>query len=136
MRRQRGEGSYDYIEAKKIWRWRGYYRDPVSGQNKRKEITATTKKNLRFKVKQWQEEVTAGQINRIKISAWCEKWLSITKATTKPTTYRNYAITARYHIIKNWGNLWLNQITNGMIQDFLKKGFEKPGFFFQQGGEK
>ena len=118
-RRQWGEGSYDFVESKGLFRWRGYYLDPVTGQNKRKEITATTKKNLRLKVKQWQEEVTFGQINRIKVSAWCEKWLSIINSTTKPATARNYGITVRCHIVPQWGNMWLDQINSGMIQDYI-----------------
>ena len=118
-RRQRGEGSYDYIESKNLYRWRGYYKDSMSGENKRKELTANTQKALRQKVKIWQEEVAVGQVNRIKVSAWCIKWLEIVRATTRPATVRRYSVTVHCHIIPQWGEYYIDKITHGVIQDYI-----------------
>ncbi|MBO6305656.1 MAG: site-specific integrase [Selenomonadaceae bacterium] len=119
IRRQHGEGSYDFLESKGVYRWRGYYQDPVTGKNKRKEICAKNRKTLRHKVQKWQENLSSGEINRIKVSAWGKKWINIVKSTTKPTTARNYGVTLRCHIIPQWGSLWLDRITVGMLQDYL-----------------
>lgn len=91
----------------------------MSGENKRKELTANTQKALRQKVKIWQEEVAVWQVNRIKVSAWCLKWLEIVRATTRPATVRRYSVTVHCHIIPQWGEYYIDKITHGMLQDYI-----------------
>lgn len=129
MRRQWGEGSYDYIKTKNIWRWRGYYNNPITGKSLRKEITARDRKSLAAKVKQWQTDMQDGQSRRIKVRDWAQTWLdTIIKASTKPSTCRNYGITVRNHIIPIWGDMWLDRLTNANIQSYINAlaGSHKP----------
>lgn len=120
MRRQKGEGSYDYLESKNIWRWRGYYFDSLTGERVRKEITSKERKTLRAKVLTWQNDVSNGKSKSIKVSTWAKKWLEeIVKPSTKQATYRNYSITIRNHIIPTWGKIWLDKLTASMIQSYI-----------------
>ena len=119
-RRAHGEGTFFYREDLGVWRWRGYYTDPLSGQMLRKELSAVNKKDLRIKVESWQQEVAAGRTKRLKVKDWCLQWLNdVIKKTVKPATYTNYRITVNNHIIPTFGELWLDKLTTHTIQQYL-----------------
>src|SRR5207253_3177900 len=56
--RKNGEGSFD-VRPDGLQRWRGSYVGP-DGRTYPKQLTATTPKALRAKVKAWQEELARG----------------------------------------------------------------------------
>ena len=112
-RRGWGEGTYSYIEEEDAWMWRGYYLDPLTGKRKRKAIQAKRRPDLKQKVEQWQADQRAGMNGvRIKVKDWCHIWLhKVIADAVKPRTWDNYEMTARNHIIPQWGEVWVDKLT-------------------------
>lgn len=87
-RRIKGEGTIDRMRDG-LFRWRGYVRDPATGENVRKVIKAKTSKELSEKVKRWKTE--NGIVRRLRVREWSLIWLRSVSKTIKPKTLRDYS---------------------------------------------
>ena len=120
VRRNWGEGSYDYRDNTEQWRWRGYYTDVV-GNKKRKEITAKTRKVLKQKVDIFLQSIVKGNVlENITVEKWCQIWLAeIVKQSVKVRTYENYQCTIKNHILPAFGKRKLQDLKVMDIQIYL-----------------
>lgn len=120
-RRAHGEGSYDYNEKGDYWRWRGYY--TKNGEKKRKEIVAKSRKKLRAKVEEFQNELESGSVcEGVTVARWCNIWLEeIVKTSVKIRTYENYKCTIDNHIVTNFGKIKLKDLQVMQLQRFFNE---------------
>ena len=88
-RRIKGEGTIDRMRDG-LFRWRGYVRDPATGENVRKIIKAKTSKELSEKVKRWKTE--NGIVRRLRVREWSLIWLRSVSKTIKPKTLRDFIL--------------------------------------------
>ena len=121
-RRAHGEGTYYYRAELDVWRWRGYYTDPMTGEKKKKELGAKSKKELKEKVSHWQAELAAGKSSRIKMIDWTRIWLDeIIANSVKPATLANYRVSVINHFNPAFGAIWLDKLTTHIIQSYVNK---------------
>lgn len=118
MRRSRGEGSIDKTR-KGLFRWRGYVRDPVTGENVRKKITAKSKPALMEKVKRWKSE--SGSTRRLRVEDVAQIWLRSVSATLKPKTLRDYTQNIKNHLLAPFKGRYVDSITTLDIQRYLSQ---------------
>lgn len=118
MRRSRGEGSIDKTR-KGLFRWRGYVRDPVTGENIRKKITAKSKPALMEKVKRWKSE--SGSTRRLRVEDVAQIWLRSVSATLKPKTLRDYTQNIKNHLLEPFKGRYVDSITTLDIQRYLSQ---------------
>lgn len=118
MRRSRGEGSIDKTREG-LFRWRGYVRDPITGENVRKKITAKTKPALMEKVKRWKSE--SGATRRLRVEDMAQMWLKSVSATLKPKTLRDYTQNIKNHLLEPFKGRYMDSITTLDIQRYLSQ---------------
>lgn len=53
-----------------------------------------------------------------------EEWLSTVRYNLKPSTYNKYMYLSNYHIIPCLGELYMNEINNKIIEDFIHQKLE------------
>lgn len=117
-----GEGSFDYREKDGLWRWRGSYKDVLTGKRKIKELNAKDKKVLKTRVEQWKKELSAGKQADILTADWVDIWLkTVVKPACKVKTYQNYEICVRNHLKPKFGGLWLSEITVFSLQNYFNE---------------
>ncbi|MBE6098260.1 MAG: site-specific integrase [Schwartzia succinivorans] len=121
-RRAHGEGTYYYREELDVWRWRGYYTDSITGEKKKKELSAKSKKELKVKVEKWQAELKAGKSSRIKMSDWTRIWLDeVIANSVKPATLANYRVSVINHFNPAFGQIYIDKLTTHAIQLYINK---------------
>lgn len=115
-RRTKGEGTIDKT-SDGLFRWRGYARDPATGESIRKSLKAKNRKELMEKVKRWKAE--SGAARRYRIKEWAAVWLRSISGTLKAKTYRDYASNLKNHLIMQFGDRYLDSVTALDIQRYL-----------------
>ena len=119
-RRRNGEGSY-YRGLDGIYVFSCRYTDAVTGEPKRKTITAATRDKLDTKVVEWQEKVKMRnmQSEHVTVDDWCRQFLVNVKPSVKEKTYKNYEGIIRKHIIPAIGKIRLDKLTPAQVQNMI-----------------
>lgn len=115
-RRSKGEGSIDKTREG-LFRWRGYARDPVTGESVRKTIKAKTRKQLSEKVEKWKSG--NGNVRRIRVEEMSPIFAESSSKTLKPKTLRDYIKTIKNHVILPFRGRYIDSITTLDIQRYL-----------------
>ena len=120
--RKRGDGN---IHLRKDGRWEGRF---VVGRDERgfpvtKNVLARTKTECAAKLKELRErlETPAPEPTRpgITLGAWLDRWYQeYKKASLRPNTQMSYERRIYQHIIPALGNVYLDKLTTGDIQQF------------------
>lgn len=120
------KGSYDYIEASGRWRWRGYFRDPITGKLRQKALYASEKKKLREKVERWQLNLDTGEAGKdMSLSTWAKIWINdVIADNVKPRTREAYEY-AMNHLLQEFGEQAIGKIGGYQLQDFFNSLHEK-----------
>ena len=121
-RRRRGDGS---LHLRKDGRWEGRY---VVGRDEKgfpitKNVLAKTKAECKAKLEQLREsfEVPAPDPPKpgISLGDWLDHWYqTYKKASLRPNTQMSYERRIYQHIIPALGNVYLDKLTTGDIQQF------------------
>lgn len=117
-RRIKGEGTIDRMRDG-LFRWRGYVRDPATGENVRKVIKAKTSKELSEKVKRWKTENEI--VRRLRVREWSLIWLRSVSKTIKPKTLRDYTQNIKNRLIPPFGERYIDSVTTLEIQRYLSE---------------
>lgn len=122
-----GSGSYDYVESRSQWRWRGYYHDPITRKLERKSFYAKTKKELREKVEDWLLQVdTGGAVKSLTLSKWADIWFdTIINDTVKVKTKEIYKYALYNHLLPKFGECNLQDLDARKFQAHLNQLSEK-----------
>lgn len=118
-RRRNGEGSY-YRNAAGAYVYACRYVDALTGESKRKVITAATRDKLDIKVDTWQEYIKSQQMPpQMTVAEWCEQFLANVEPTIKVKTYKGYKGIIYKHIIPAIGKIKLDKLSSAQIQSMI-----------------
>jgi len=104
--------------------------DAKTGKRKQKWIPGgKTKREAERKLVEIMGEIHSGtyrDIKKVTFRKFAELWLtSYAKIKTKPSTLRSYQSIINNHLIPNFGDFLLTDITAGMLQRYVAKRLEK-----------
>lgn len=104
------------------WYCKFYYRD-WNGQQKQKKKAGFA---LKREALQWEADFITNHAGTpdATLSAVCEKYLELKKATWKPLTYQSKESAIRTHIMPHLGNAPINEITPLMVSEWQRKELE------------
>ena len=106
--------------------WLGYVGE--GGKPKRKYVYGRTRKEAAEKLDKARQDRSAGLVlspERQSVEAFLDAWLRDTvRLTVRETTFENYSILVRTHIIPHLGRIQLQKLTPQQIQTFLNERHE------------
>lgn len=119
-RREKGEGSIFFMEAKNLWCASINLGTDGNGKRKRKVIYAKTKEGLIQKKKDLEASIATGTLvtdTKTTVRQYLTSWLEdVYKATVRPSTYvRNKGLVIN-HIIPALGNVALSKLAPLQLQ--------------------
>lgn len=103
-------------------RWRARYRDG-RGREHARHFTR------RIDAQRWIDSVTTAvqtgtyvdpTLGKITIAEWSERWLA-GQAHLKPSTYARYASVVRKHVLPEWGELTLADVSHADVQAWVSR---------------
>lgn len=120
-RRNKGEGSITKLENGK---YKVTITLPLSGSQKRKSKTVTTKTEAIKTLKELQslfktKENIKIELNKITMDEYAKRFLQLKKGNVKTRTIKAYTSAIRKHISPALGNIMLKDIETRHVNDFL-----------------
>lgn len=103
-------------------RWRARYRDARGREHSRHFAR-------RIDAQRWLDSVTAAvqtgtyvdpALGKITVAEWTGRWLAA-QAHLKPSTYERYAGVVRTHVVPEWGQLALADVTHADVQGWVSR---------------
>jgi integrase len=103
-------------------RWRARYRDSRGREHARHFIR-------RIDAQRWLDSVTTAVqtgtyvdpvLGKITVAEWSERWLA-GQAHLKPSTYERYASVVRKHVLPEWGELALADVSHADVQAWVSR---------------
>ena len=118
-RRANGEGKF-WHEGK-LYRWRWYYTDPLTGKKRTKNLSAPTQAELNKEISVFRRslEQDSGEYQDMTLQQWLNQWLETKKATKKAKTSIGYEGICRNHIIPVMGDWLITRVRQPHVQRFL-----------------
>ena len=101
--------------------YRGYVRKPDGGY---KQIYGKTKKEVREKAESLSFDIKTGKFvenNKISFEDWCNEWVDNYLINVSLLTKRTYKKHMKNHIIKEFKNVKLQNLTHNQVQRFIQK---------------
>lgn len=127
-RRRAGEGSFLFDKKTKYYRYSQWYTDPLTGIHKRKEIRSKSRAVLDQKVISWKQMIADGISSangNMTLKAYAEEYLDTCRLTVKQSTFYNYEMALRTHILPVLGDLKIKSLTPRIIQRWVNGLSEK-----------
>ena len=125
-RRPKGEGSI-YRRADGSWVGRIYFEDPVTGLEKRTQVSGSTKRAVSDKLRKIRDRIDLGvsaKDDTINFGAYATRWIgsSLAASDRKASTKSLYAGLTRTHIIgSELGRLPMNRLRASSVERFLSQ---------------
>ena len=119
-RKKRGnyEGSFNQLSN-------GTWRGRVCIKGKKFEVFASTISECRKQIRKIVEDETLQCNDKIKLSDWLDKWLSIKSRGISKNTYYRYRIVINKHLKPQLGEFQLKKIDSLQLEDFMCEKLEK-----------
>lgn len=120
-KRGHGEGTLEWDEKRNCYYAKVTYKDPITGQPKRKKIKGTKKKAESLKIGQaWLKEIDKGLLpggDKTLLWEWLERWLQdYAKPVLRVKSYDKYEGTLRCYIKPYLGDVPLGRLKSPDIQ--------------------
>jgi integrase len=123
-----GEGS---IRKKGNGRWEARFtigHDPISGKQIQKSVYGKTREETSKKLNEILNSVSNGTFvepSKMKTGEWIESWLNnYAKMAIKESTFENYSVLTKVHILPRIGSITLNNLKTKDLQQFYNNIFE------------
>lgn len=122
MKRDYGEGSV-FQRANGRWFASVRWRDD-SGRSRRTEISARTKSDAKRKLRDFQSNLSQGQVpvdSRMTVRQWSETWIESTlrASSRRPSTKSTYETLIRRHIQPAFGHMKLRDVRVSHVERWL-----------------
>ena len=126
MARGNGEGT---IYKRKDGKWCGQLTIGTTpeGKQKRKSFYGDTRKEVARKMTEMKHKLFTGtyiEQTNIKLEDWLKKWVKGRKSTLAYSTYRNYEMMIRNHLIPTLGRTKLKELNARQVQELLNYKLE------------
>ena len=132
-----GEGN---IRKRRPGLWEARYtsgRDSQTGKQIQKSVYGKTREEVSKKLTEIKSCIDKGDYtepSKLTIGEWVSRWLeSYARMSLKASTFENYSILARVHIIPEIGKIPISQIRTADLQDFYNRKF-REGKVIVKGG--
>ena len=128
-RRANNEGTTYWDEGIKRYVGQYSYTDPHDGKKKRKKITNVKQQEVSKAGKLFLKEIELQRerTGKMNITQLTEKWLEQIQPTVKIKTYERYGSVVRRYISPHLGEILINELTVGRLQDHFKFLRKKGG---------
>jgi len=126
MARGNGEGT---IYKRKDGRWCGQLTigTTAEGKQKRKSFYGDTRKEVARKMTEMKHKIFTGtyiEQTNMKLEDWLKQWVKGRKTALAYSTYRNYEMMIRNHLIPTLGKTKLKELSARQVQDLLNHKLE------------
>jgi len=131
-KRGHGEGSLEWDAPRNCYYVKVSYKDPTTGQAKRKKLKGTNKKAESLKIGQkWLQDLEGGLLpdaDKTTLWEWLERWLQdYAKPTLRVKSYDKYEGCMRCYIKPQLGNVQLGNLKSPDVQRVLNKLLSEGG---------
>ncbi|NLX92159.1 MAG: site-specific integrase [Firmicutes bacterium] len=134
MAKRRGNGEGSITKRKSDGRWQGYVTvgyDVETGKPKKKYFYGKTRKEVQELVNEALGKVQAGtyrEPSKLTMAEWLTTWLNdYMRPSLRPTTWENYEIQVRRHILPALGHLRLSQLQTSNLQKLYNDKLSNGG---------
>lgn len=129
-KRGHGDGSPRYNPEKGYWEARFSYKDPATGESKRKMFTGKNQKEALNKGRKWVQEIENGLMpnaDKLTTGDWIDRWLTdYVKQNVRVKSYDKYEGYLRLYVKPLLGNLPITKVKSPDVQrlfnDLLTNG--------------
>lgn len=131
-KRGHGEGSLEWDAKRNCYYVKVTYKDPATGDTKRKKLKGTAKKAESLKKGQkWLEELEGGLLpdaDKTTLWEWLERWLKdYAKPTLRVKSYDKYEGCLRCYVKKYLGHVQIRKLKSPDIQRLINKLLTEGG---------
>lgn len=134
QKRGHGEGTAQEIKPG-VWVARFSYKDPKTGDVKRKKFTGASKREALAKGRDWIKKIDDGLLpdaDKITVGKWLDRWLEdFVRPSVRVKTYEKYFSTMKNYIKPKFEDVPLLKLTAPDVQrqwnELLKGGGKKGG---------
>jgi integrase len=133
MAKKRAFGEGTIYENTKRQRWEGQftYKDPATGESKRKLITGKTQKEVSVKGKKFLQSIENGllpEANKITVGEWIDRWLNdYVKPTVRIKSFEKYESCLKCYIKPTLGHIAITKLKAPDIQKILNEMLTNGG---------
>lgn len=130
--RGHGEGSLEWDKTRGYYFVKVTYKDPVTGDTKRKKLKGTTKKAESLKIGQkWLQDLEGGLLpdsNKTTLWEWLDRWLQdYAKPNLRVKSFDKYEGCLRCYVKPSLGNILMSKIKSPDIQRLLNRLLAEGG---------
>lgn len=131
-KRGHGEGSLEWDEKRQCYFVKVSYKDPSTGQTKRKKLKGTKKKPESLKIGQkWLQDLEGGLLpdaDKTTLWEWLDRWLQdYAKPRLRVKAFDKYESCLRCYIKPHLGNVQIGKIKSPDVQRVLNRLLSEGG---------
>lgn len=99
----------------------------ANGKQLKKKITMDSEKEVKVAARELEREIEEGRftnMDKMRVSAWLDKWLELNNNRISPSTYLSYKLYINKHFKPSFGSFKLGQVKELHIKEYINDKLE------------